>query len=155
MIILVAGGVSFIGSTVVRHLAEETDTSVANVDALTYAGSLDSLRSNDHSGRFSFEHVDRSIDDPYEFEISNLLGTHQILEAALSFKKTQSKEARRRASVSRGRGCCYSVLRASRCCPSTGEFGTGAAYALNSALGPQWDWRQSLESMLRRLLELL
>lgn len=56
--ILVTGGAGFIGSAVIRRIIGETADSVVNVDALTYAGNLESLRSVDSSDRYFFEHVD-------------------------------------------------------------------------------------------------
>ena len=41
--ILVTGGAGFIGSAVVRHIIENTQDNVVNVDKLTYAGNLESL----------------------------------------------------------------------------------------------------------------
>ena len=108
---MVTGGAGFIGSAVVRHLLQETDYHVVNVDKLTYAGNLASLSSVDASVRYDFEqvdifdcdklselferyrpgavmhlaaesHVDRSIDGPGEFIQTNVVGTYYLLEAA-------------------------------------------------------------------------
>jgi dTDP-D-glucose 4,6-dehydratase len=43
LIILITGGVGFIGSALVRHLIKKTGCRVIKVDKLTYAGNLDSL----------------------------------------------------------------------------------------------------------------
>jgi dTDP-glucose 4,6-dehydratase len=111
MKILVTGGAGFIGSAVIRHLISETDDSVINVDALTYAGNLSTLESIASNRRYHFEHenicnaaqvqrifeehqpdavmhlaaeshVDRSIDGPAEFITTNVVGTYILLEAA-------------------------------------------------------------------------
>jgi len=41
--LLVTGGAGFIGSAVIRHIINNTDHNVVNVDKLTYAGNLESL----------------------------------------------------------------------------------------------------------------
>lgn len=56
--ILVTGGAGFIGSAVVRHIINNTQDSVVNVDKLTYAGNLESLAEISDSERYSFEHAD-------------------------------------------------------------------------------------------------
>lgn len=111
---LVTGGAGFIGSAVVRKLIRETPHHVLVVDALTYAGNLDSLRPVADSPRYRFlhadirdqaamqaairefrpdvimhlaaeSHVDRSIDGPAEFLSTNVTGTFTLLQAALDY----------------------------------------------------------------------
>jgi len=107
--ILVTGGAGFIGSAVIRHIINETEDKVINVDKLTYAGNLESLKAIADSSRYSFEqvdicdaveikrvfekhqpgiimhlaaesHVDRSIDGPGEFIQTNIVGTYTLLD---------------------------------------------------------------------------
>jgi dTDP-glucose 4,6-dehydratase len=114
MKILITGGAGFIGSALVRYLINETEHSVVNVDKLTYAGNLESLKSIESSPRYDFEHadicdapkmaqilqsyqpdaimhlaaeshVDRSIDGPAAFIETNIIGTYTLLEAARSY----------------------------------------------------------------------
>lgn len=114
MKILVTGGAGFIGSAVVRYLINETQHSVVNVDKLTYAGNLESLKSIENSKRYRFyqhdicdfrnmseifaiekpdvimhlaaeSHVDRSIDGPSEFIQTNIVGTYTLLEVARAY----------------------------------------------------------------------
>ena len=109
--ILVTGGAGFIGSAVIRHLINETHHIVINIDKLTYAGNLDSLKSICDNPRYSLEqvnicdpvkisqviqqyqpdiimhlaaetHVDRSIYGPGEFIQTNIVGTFNLLEQA-------------------------------------------------------------------------
>lgn len=108
---LVTGGAGFIGSAVIRHIINNTQDQVVNLDKLTYAGNLESLSSVSDSDRYHFEqvdisnrieldrifnqyqpdvvmhlaaesHVDRSIDGPAAFIQTNIVGTCHLLEAA-------------------------------------------------------------------------
>ena len=112
--ILVTGGAGFIGSAVVRHLINDTDHTIINVDKLTYAGNLESLTSVSDDPRYQFEkvdicdakeiarvlaryqpdvimhlaaesHVDRSIDGPDQFIQTNIVGTYNLLEQARAY----------------------------------------------------------------------
>ena len=56
--ILITGGAGFIGSAVIRHIIDDTNHSVVNVDKLTYAGNLESLVSVENDARYVFEQVD-------------------------------------------------------------------------------------------------
>jgi dTDP-glucose 4,6-dehydratase len=108
---MVTGGAGFIGSAVCRHLITETDAYVVNVDKLTYAGNLESLRTVSSNSRYRFakmdicdepsvrtlfdevlpeavlhlaaeSHVDRSITGSRSFIDANIIGTYTMLEAA-------------------------------------------------------------------------
>ena len=58
MKILVTGGAGFIGSAVVRHIINNTQDIVINIDKLTYAGNLESLIDIENNMRYTFEHAD-------------------------------------------------------------------------------------------------
>ena len=123
MKILVTGGAGFIGSAVVRHIIENTQDSVVNLDKLTYAGNLESLKTVDSSERYTFEqvdicnrkeldrvfkshkpdavmhlaaesHVDRSITGPSDFIQTNIVGTYNLLEAARDYWNTLNNESK-------------------------------------------------------------
>ncbi len=110
MKLLVTGGCGFIGSNLVR-LALASGYDVVNLDALTYAGNPASLSDLADSTAYAFvrgdirdpellretlekhkpdtilhlaaeSHVDRSIDAPEDFILTNVVGTFRLLEAA-------------------------------------------------------------------------
>ncbi len=114
MKILITGGAGFIGSAVIRHIINNTNDEVVNLDKLTYAGNLESLAEVSNYERYTFEkvdicnraevdrvlaqhqpdaimhlaaesHVDRSIDGPADFIETNIVGTFTLLEATRQY----------------------------------------------------------------------
>lgn len=114
MKLVVTGGAGFIGSNFVPYiLSRYPDYEVTNLDALTYAGSMESLKEVGDNPRHKFvqgriedgklvdelmtnidvvinfaaeSHVDRSILEPQIFIKTNVLGTQVLLDAALRYK---------------------------------------------------------------------
>jgi len=113
---LVTGGAGFIGSALIRKLIQDKKNSVINVDNLSYSGNLESVPSSNINNNYTFEncditnkknitdlvmkyepniifhlaaesHVDRSIDGPEKFILTNLIGTFNLLEASRDFTK--------------------------------------------------------------------
>lgn len=114
MRVMVTGGAGFIGSALVRHLVLEEGHDVLNVDALTYAGYLPSLRAVEGKSNYRFlhknvcdrkamddaiegfrpdrimhlaaeSHVDRSITGAADFVQTNVIGTFTLLDAARGY----------------------------------------------------------------------
>jgi dTDP-glucose 4,6-dehydratase len=112
--IIITGGAGFIGSAVIKYFIENTAHVVINVDKLTYAGHLESLEKFENHPRYHFEqedicnylgienifdtykpdaimhlaaesHVDRSIDNAFDFIQTNIIGTHTLLEVSRKY----------------------------------------------------------------------
>jgi dTDP-glucose 4,6-dehydratase len=109
--LLITGGAGFIGSALCRHLVQDTQDVILNVDKLTYAADLRTVAGLDDSGRHTLakidicdraaldqafidfkpdgvihlaaeSHVDRSIEGAGVFVQTNVIGTFNMLEAA-------------------------------------------------------------------------
>jgi len=114
MRVLITGGAGFIGSALVRYLVSEIGADVLNIDKLTYAGNLASLKAIENAPNYRFlkadicdrstvssafeefrpdyvmhlaaeSHVDRSITGAADFIETNINGTFSMLEAARQY----------------------------------------------------------------------
>jgi dTDP-glucose 4,6-dehydratase len=123
MRVIVTGGAGFIGSALVRHLVLDKGYEVLNLDSLTYAGNLASLKLVEDKPNYSFvqadireraamdaaiggfrpdrimhlaaeSHVDRSITGAADFISTNVVGTFTLLEAARAYWNGLEAEAK-------------------------------------------------------------
>lgn len=115
--ILVTGGAGFIGSNYIKYmLAEHKEYKIVNLDVLTYAGNLENLKDIENNPAYTFvngdvcnreilgqifaehnidtvvnfaaeSHVDRSIEEPEIFLLTNVIGTQALLDTAKKFWK--------------------------------------------------------------------
>lgn len=112
--ILITGGLGFIGSNFILHMIQETDHQIINLDKLTYAGNLKNLEVLESNSRYQFiqgdindstlvqnllkkhqpqaiihfaaeSHVDRSIENPSNFVQTNIVGTSTLLNETLKY----------------------------------------------------------------------
>lgn len=112
--LLITGGAGFIGSNFIHYwLKNHPEDQVTNLDALTYSGNLENLKSVENNPRYKFvkgtitdpslvnqvmdgvdvvvhfaaeTHVDRSILEPAVFLQTNVIGTQVLLEAAIKHR---------------------------------------------------------------------
>ena len=121
-VLFVTGGAGFIGSALVRLLINTTEYVVINIDKLTYAGNLESLKSVSGNPRYKFvqcdicdtqkiaqlfteyspvglihlaaeSHVDRSIVASGDFIQTNIVGTYSLLECAKKYYEKLSDKS--------------------------------------------------------------
>lgn len=121
MTILVTGGSGFIGSNFIRTTLLESDETIVNIDALTYAGNRESLADLENNARYVFcrgnigesetitrllnehkptavlnfaaeSHVDRSILNPEEFIETNIVGLYRLLDATRTYWEALPKK---------------------------------------------------------------
>ncbi len=125
MNILVTGGFGFIGTNFILKFINNKNINILNYDSLTYAGNKNNLTSIDHYSNYNYiiadvcdrklvnrtivkfkpdiivhfaaeSHVDRSIEDPFQFINTNIMGTSVLLNESLAYYNTLNDEAKKR-----------------------------------------------------------
>ena len=124
MKLFVTGGAGFIGGNFVLKQVHANENEVLNFDKITYAGNLDTLKSVDGKTNYQFikgdicdrsivkntlsqfqpdaivnfaaeSHVDRSIDGPFEFIQTNIVGTAVLLDECNNYYKSLTDDKRK------------------------------------------------------------
>ncbi len=119
--IIITGGAGFIGSSLIKKLVKTRANNIINIDKITYAGNLDTISKLEKQENYFFEqvdicdeikirdiinkykpsniihlaaesHVDNSIDNPYNFLSTNILGTYNLLNICLQYWTSLDKE---------------------------------------------------------------
>lgn len=125
MIFLITGGCGFIGSSLIRYILKNTSHQVINIDKLTYAANLGLSKLFEKNSNYLFykeniinenniqniinrhqpdyimhlaaeSHVDRSINNPYVFIETNIIGTHSLLQCSLNYYNTLKEEKKKK-----------------------------------------------------------